>query len=382
MAILPRFWLNAAALLVLFLGSSALSQTPEPLARVRVNPLDPSRGFVVDGPDNEMRPFVPWGFNYLGLHGFLAEDDWHTPEGWSRIERDFRQMKALGANVVRWHLQLPTYITGPDTVDADQLARLKKLLALAHNTGLYLDLTGLNAFRRDRSPTWYDALDEPQRWDVQARFWEAVAGACQGNPAVFCYDLMNEPVIGAPTAADHPWLGGELGGFCFVQRISHGGPGRESADIAASWIDRMVTAIRRHDRDTPVTVGIIPWAFVWPTATSDPFYARGKGQGLDRLDFVSIHVYPHSGKLDAERAATAVYDLGKPLVVEEIFPMGCTVRELNAYVHATTDRVDGWVAHYFGSTPAEHRRGVDPAGTQTADFLDAWQRLGTHLIEP
>jgi hypothetical protein len=346
---------------------------------VRINPMDPSRGFVVQGPDGVPRPFTPWGFNYLGLHGFLAEDDWHTPEGWARIDRDFRQMKTLGANVVRWHLQLPTFVTGPNSIDAKQLQRLKDLLALAHETGLYLDLTGLNVFRRDRSPKWYDDLPESERWAVQARFWDAIAQTCAGDPAVFCYDLMNEPVIGPPGERDHPWLGGELGGFCFVQRISHGGPGREPADIAAAWINQQVAAIRRHDRQALITVGVIPWAFVWPGA-GDPFYTRGKG--LDALDFVSIHVYPASGKLDAERQATATYDLGKPLVVEEIFPMGCSLPELAAYIDATRDRVDGWLAHYFGSSVADHRRGVDPGGALTADFLDAWKARARRMTEP
>jgi hypothetical protein len=31
-------------------------------------------------------------------------------------------------------------------------------------------------------------------WEAQAVFWKAVAGALAGNPAVFCYDLMNEKV--------------------------------------------------------------------------------------------------------------------------------------------------------------------------------------------
>ena len=31
--------------------------------------------------------------------------------------------------------------------------------------------------------------------EAQARFWEAVATRCAGSPAVFCFDLMNEPVV-------------------------------------------------------------------------------------------------------------------------------------------------------------------------------------------
>ena len=81
---------------------------------------------------------------------------------------------------------------------------------LADETGLYLDLTGLGCYHKQDLPPWYDALEEAQRWEVQARFWSAIARACRGSPAVFCYDLMNEPVIGGGKPGE--WLTGELGG--------------------------------------------------------------------------------------------------------------------------------------------------------------------------
>ena len=30
---------------------------------------------------------------------------------------------------------------------------------------------------------------------MQAAFWEAVAETCKDSPAIFCYDLMNEPIL-------------------------------------------------------------------------------------------------------------------------------------------------------------------------------------------
>ena len=65
---------------------------------------------------------------------------------------------------------------------------------------------------------WYDPLTEAERWEVQARFWSAVARTCRDSRAVFCYDLMNEPVIGGDTKEG--WLGGELAGKYFVQRLT------------------------------------------------------------------------------------------------------------------------------------------------------------------
>ena len=55
------------------------------------------------------------------------------------------------------------------------MAVARALVRLAEETGLYLDVTGLGCYHRGDVPAWYDALDEAARWDVQARFWSAVA---------------------------------------------------------------------------------------------------------------------------------------------------------------------------------------------------------------
>ena len=108
-------------------GDAAGEKPPAPeMPRVRVS--EDGKTFVLAGSG---KPFVPWGFNYLGKFEHLAEEDWDTPAGWERIETDFREMKKLGGNVVRWHLQFETFMAGPDRPKPDQLARLKKLLDLA-----------------------------------------------------------------------------------------------------------------------------------------------------------------------------------------------------------------------------------------------------------
>ena len=53
--------------------------------------------------------FVPWGFNYdHDENGRLLEDYWDTE--WPKVDADFREMKDLGANVVRVHLQLGKFM--------------------------------------------------------------------------------------------------------------------------------------------------------------------------------------------------------------------------------------------------------------------------------
>lgn len=366
----------SAALLMLLLGVFGLRAAIADLAsEPRMLPIrisDDGKHFVL-GESGER--FTPWGFNYLGKFEELAEESWDTD--WNRIETDFREMRKLGANVVRWHLQFSTYMKLVDEVDSEQLNRLKKLLELAQETGLYLDLTGLSCYRLEDVPDWYDELPEADRWQSQARFWEAIAETCTGHPAVFCYDLMNEPIITEPKEDEHPWLGGELGGFYFVQRICNEPAKRDKNDIAEAWVELLVSAIRKHDKEHLVTVGVIPWAQVFRGA-KPLFYSP---QVARHLDFVSVHFYPRSGKVAEDLVALAVYDVGKPLVVEEIFPLNCSLEELDRFIEGSEDRVDGWMSHYFGHTVAEHQADAQPGGKLVAEFLEYWRDKRNEIVE-
>src|SRR4051794_28042497 len=81
----PRPFTLAAALAVVFIAAPGLAAREEPrvpaMPRVRVS--EHSKQFVLAGTG---KPFVPWGFNYLGRFEHLAEDDWDTPAGWKRVE--------------------------------------------------------------------------------------------------------------------------------------------------------------------------------------------------------------------------------------------------------------------------------------------------------
>lgn len=345
---------------------------PAPMRKVRI--ADDSQTFVL-GESSQV--FVPWGFNYLGQFGKLAEDSWDSD--WERISRDFQAVRQLGANVVRVHLQFATYMLGPDEFDQAQLDRLRKMLDLASQIGLYLDITGLSCYRLDRIPAWYDELDESERWVVQERWWKTIAHTCAGHPAVFCYDLMNEPIVVGPAKAGEPrWVTGELGGLYFVQRISEAPGDRTSNEIAEAWVAMLTAAIREQDTETPITVGVIPWALVWPNA-KPLFYSP---EAAKHLDFVSIHVYPDKDKVNQAIAALAVYDIGKPLVVEEIFPMNCTIEELDRFIDGGRERVDGWISHYFGYTIEEHLAGAEPVGAAVGDFFKYWRDKGKSITAP
>lgn len=314
------------------------------------------------GTDSNAR-FRPWGFNYdHDAMGRLLED--YAKAEWGKVVEDFQEMKALGANTVRIHLQISRFMESATTPSQEYLELLARLLELAEKTGLYLDVTGLGCYHKQDVPPWYDALDEAPRWEVQARFWQAVAKTCKKSPAVFCYDLMNEPVL-STDPKNRDWTLGELAGKYFVQRLTQDMAGRTTAQVARAWVDKLVGAIRREDTRHLITVGEIPWVMVWPNA-KPVFHAPDVGANLD---FISIHVYPKTGEVDQALKGLKSYALGKPIVVEEMFPMKCSLAELDQFINGSRNQVDGWISFYWGKTIAEYE--ADKASIH-ASLIKGW----------
>lgn len=307
--------------------------------------------------------FVVWGVNYdHDDAGRLIEDYWEKE--WATIVEDFGEIKALGANLVRVHLQLGKFMDSADSPNTANLARLGGLVRLAEKTGLYLDVTGLGCYHKKDVPAWYDRLGEAERWDVQERFWQAVAGVCKDSPAIFCYDLMNEPILpGGKKEAE--WLAGELGGKFFVQRLALDLAARTREEVARRWVKKLTTAIRTIDDRHMITVGVIPWAQVFKGA-KPLMNAPGVG---DPLDFVSVHFYPKKGDVAGSLEALKVYQVGKPLLVEEIFPLGCSIEEAGEFMRGARDICDGWVSFYWGKTIEENEKAGDIKGALVAQWL-------------
>lgn len=340
------------------------------LEPIRVS--DDGAGFVRGEKNAE---FVIWGVNYdHDTPGRLLDEYWI--DDWASVVADFREIKELGANCVRIHLQFGKFLISRDAPNGVALRQLRKLVRLAESTGLYLDVTGLACYHKQNIPHWYDALDETDRWAAQAVFWEAVAKACQGSPAIFCYDLMNEPILAGKQPATE-WLGGDLGGKFFVQRLTLDLKGRSREAVAEAWVNRMVTAIRKHNDRGLVTVGVIPWVFVFGGG-KPLFYSPKVGH---KLDFVSVHVYPRKGEVDKAVQALMAYEVGKPLVIEEMFPLRCSQRELIEFVKRSAKHVDGWISFYWGKTAAELRAQKKPTLGEaiTASWLDAYRGLAAEM---
>ncbi len=329
---------------ILMLIGSNVAQTAE-MEWVKV--ASDQQGFEFT---DSKKSFVPWGFNYdHDTDGKLIEEYWR--ERWSDIESDFAEMKELGANVVRIHLQFAAFMKSPTEPREQALEQLKRLLVLAERNQLYLNITGLGCYHQQDVPAWYDALNETARWQAQAAFWSSVAQVCRDSPAVFCYDLMNEPVVPGGDSPRHDWLGPALAGKHFVQFIALDRAGRDRQEIAKAWIEQLVAAIREHDRRHLITVGFVPWSLDRPGLTS----GFVPSEVAEKLDFISVHLYPERRQVaEAIETLREFAAVGKPVLVEETFPLKCDIDEFSQFMDQSTRYADGWLGFYWGVTKQEY----------------------------
>lgn len=317
----------------------------------------------------EQKKFVPWGFNYdHDRDGRLLEDYWNTD--WKEIEQDFAEMKQLGANVVRIHLQFGKFMSAPDQPRNAALKKLSALLILAERTGLYLDLTGLGCYHKQDVPAWYDQLNDKERWKAQANFWGAVAKQCANSPAIFCYDLMNEPVVHGGKKKGSDWLGPAFAGKHFVQRITLELDDRPRPEIADAWIKTLVDAIRKQDKRHLITVGLVHWSLE----------RRGLQSGFvpekisQHLDFLSVHIYPEKGKVDEALETLKGFDIGKPIVIEETFPLKSSPQEFEEFLQKSKQHADGWIGFYWGKTIDEYKQGNTIRDAIMAGWLEFFEK--------
>jgi hypothetical protein len=341
--------------------------------------------------------FVPVGFNYFGPRAdALMEEVWD--DDWAAIERDFRRMADLGANVVRVHLQFERFEPARGTTDEHALLKLDQLVRLARRAHVRLDVTGLGHYRAAAIQPWFAALDDDAMTDAEAVFWDAIARRYAADPTIFCWDLQNEPVVayldtddvvGLPSASgmtfvnyhfrhvearwrrwvrerhpdedalrrawgDYPLPGESWAAVALPQPVRDE---RRRADflalmhaLAHDWTHRMVAAIRASDRDHLVTIGFLHWSLPF----HDLYSAFSPIALADELDFVAVHVYPveAEGNTDYVELVVRAAWLGRPVVVEETDPALPDAAEDDFY-RWTLGAASGWMSFYFGRLPGE-----------------------------
>ena len=335
-------------------------QTKNGIERIALD--NKGTAFVKEDSDTEFRIK---GVNYdRDWKHRLIEDYWH--DEWQTVVEDFQEMKELGINAVRIHLQINKFIPEPNQVDPKEINKLKDLIALAEEKKIYLNITGLACYHAKKVPKWYHGQTEEERWNTQAFFWQQIAKVCRNSNIIFCYDLMNEPVVQGGKKNSEEWLGGELAGKSYVQKITRTPNGRSSKQIAKSWVLKLTSAIREIDDRHLITVGVIPWVQIFPKA-KPLFYSPEVAQ---HLDFVSVHFYPKKGKVREAITALKAYDIRKPIVIEETFPLSCTIDEFKIFMKSTQTMQSGFFSFYWGKTALEYESEKDKTSFIMIPYLE------------
>jgi hypothetical protein len=113
-----------------------------------------------------------------------------------------------------------------------------------------------------------------------------------------------------------------------------------------------------------VTVGLVHWSLDRKGLTSGFVPAKVH----EKLDFVSVHIYPEAGKLDEALETLQGFNLGKPVVIEEIFPLKCSTAELETFLQSARGQHAGLMGFYWGKTREECKR----SGTLRDAIMLSW----------
>jgi len=123
----------------------------------------------------------------------------------------------------------------------------------------------------------------------------------------------------------------------------------------------MTAAIRKHDKRHLITVGMI-----WVTTLNPELWAGFPPREIaPEVDFLAVHVYPEKGKVNVAIDSLRRYQVGKPIVVEETFPMNCSPAEWRDFLELSRGIAQGWLGHYWSLSPQD-LEGLEGRGPRTA----------------
>jgi hypothetical protein len=130
----------------------------------------------------------------------------------------------------------------------------------------------------------------------------------------------------------------------------------------------------------------VPWTFATAIGMVDwSLDRKGLTSGFvpekvaDDLDFVSVHLYPKKGQVDEALKMLAGFAVGKPVLIEETFPLACSPKELEEFIEGSKKHAAGWIGFYWGKPPEELRRSKEIGDALTLGWLVLFQRKAKAL---
>lgn len=396
-------WVLAGMGLLVASVSAAESPVHQAGPRMGLIAVSPDGKGFIDPASNQR--FIPFGTNYFDPHTGWAPKLWRQFDP-NRVTEHFQIMSDLGVNCARVFLTAATFQPEVDTVDEESLKKLDAMIAIARRAGIRLILTGPDHWEGLPSYWRPDRFAGEQALKALETFWQTLGRRYRGEPAIFAWDLLNEPHLPWFVEAWRPkwnqWLETKYGnreglraawthtlgeqeswGHIAVpeNEASQGNPRlldwqlfREH--LADRWVRRQVEAIRKADPTHMVTVGNIQWGYPLVRRGNPNLYSAFNPRRQARwLDYVTIHFYPLLGRpfesqenwdrnLAYLQSVLAYCHVGKPVVLGEFgwygggAPRGQPplteddqARWIVAEIEASRPVAGGWLSWPFADSP-------------------------------
>lgn len=294
------------------------------------------------------KEFRIYGTNTSELAGWNGYIQNPTLATHLRSNSSLDHARALGFNVARVHLQLFEFVerdaNGTLSINQGRMWAFGTLLKEAEKRRMYLDIVGNNVWIPNAAPAWYDEMSNEERWEVQAYFFRNIAYVGKGSPAVFCYELTNEPAVKeSPTAS---WYNGSYGGYHFTQTIARGIPAKDHATAAKAWMTTLRDAIRQYDSRHLITVGSLPFnggAFA-PSVQAEV------------LPLLSVHIYPQNADSASAVAMAQAYGTkGLPMFVGETSAFQSSGTAFEDFLVQAKPYSSGYVSFFPGVGPDDFK---------------------------
>ena len=352
------------------------------------------------------RPYIVFGTNYYDPHTGWAPKIWQQFDA-EKVRQHFQIMSGTGVNCARVFLTAGSFQLEGETIEEQALKRLDALVEIARQTRIRLLLTGPDHWEGQPSYWKPDRFAGETALQALEHFWKVVGRRYRGEPAIFAWDLLNEPhlpwFIDQWPAKWNEWLKetyaswdalkagwgdelteGDRWGEVVVpeNQPDIGNPRlrdwqRFREHLADEWVRRQVEALRRSDPTHLVTIGYIQWSY--PLVRPGPpsrYSAFNPCRQARWLDFVTIHFYPTLGdpfrsqenwrkNLDYLQGVLAYCHGGKPVVLGEYgwYGGGAPQRHpylseqqqaqwISAEIEASRHLANGWLSWPFADTPS------------------------------
>jgi hypothetical protein len=412
-------------------GAKALDRSSMELITVAPD----GRGFIAR---DSGRPYIPFGTNYYDPHTGWAPKLWRRFDA-QTVREHFGVMREMGVNCARVFLTAGSFQPTAETIE-EALAKLDTLVRIARENNIRLILTGPDHWE-GQPPYW-----KPDRYAGDAalqaldQFWDVVGRRYRGEPAIFAWDLLNEPHLPWFTEQWRPkwnaWLRRTYGNHEALKkawdselsetdawgnvavpddRPAGGNPRLRDYQhfrehLASQWVRRQTEAIRKADPSHLITVGYIQWSYPLVRPGNPSRYAAfNPHRQAEWLDFITIHFYPTLGSPFQSKenwqenrsylqAVLAYCHTGKPVVLGEFGWYGGGAPQHHPYlterqqaewigeeIEATRSLADGWLSWPFADTPSSRDISLYAGLVKPDMSLKDWGRkfkmLAAHLPE-